>query len=231
MLTNKTRKSQNTPFMNNETEVGESLIKQVNYLQKVIGNKEVETLINKGIINQDTSPDPELGIIASEKKKEEYETVQIKKDREELMEEVEQKLSEKKDQVDSLFKSAPGAGVYVNVKTHLVYAQIPGTPSSLFYHYTDLVDVEFSYQDIKKTGQPQKTKRGEIIPFTYSFKYEPIEDEFKNEENQELDEKIEKEETPGKEKAPPLGKKDPKKKKKGEYIKTILNTAKKEKKG
>ena len=93
------------------------------------------------------------------------------------------------------------------------------------------MDITFSYQDINRKGQPQQIKRGEIIPVVFSFKYEPIDDELKNEENEEPEKTSEKEETPGKLKAPPTGKKDAEKKKKDEYIKTILKTPKKERKG
>ncbi|MBN2444775.1 MAG: hypothetical protein JXJ04_25690 [Spirochaetales bacterium] len=227
MLSNKSKIPQNSYFIQNESEVSENVVKQVNYLQKVIGNKEVENLINKGIINNDAVMSQEQEIIANQKKKEEYESKQIQQDREDLMKEVEQNLSEQKEKADKLYQGGGGSSVYVNVKTHLVYAEIPGKPSSLFYHYTDLVDVAFSYHDINMKGNPQKLKRGEHIPYTFSFKYEPVDDGIKNQADHEPEEKVETKEAPKKEKAPPSGKKEKDKMENEKISATIFNAEEK----
>jgi hypothetical protein len=180
----------------------------VNYLQKVLGNKEVEDLMEKGIINRDASLMSVEKIVKSEKKKEKYEEEQIKKDKEALMEEVEQILINKKDKADTLLSSSQGTSVYVNVSTHLVYAEIPGEKTSLFYHYTDLVDVNLSYQNINRKEMPRKIKRGKIIPLIFSFKYEPVEEDIKTVPEEELESKVEEEKAPGKSKLSPKGKKE-----------------------
>ncbi|MCW8966404.1 MAG: hypothetical protein OQK82_06940 [Candidatus Pacearchaeota archaeon] len=227
MLNNKSKTPHNSYFIQNESEVSENVIKQVNYLQKVIGNKEVEVLINNGILNNASPQSQEQGIIADQNKKEEYESKQIQIDREALMNDVEQYLLEQKENADKLYQSGGGSSVYVNVKTHLVYAEIPGKPASLFYHYTDLVDVAFSYQNINGKGDHHKMKRGEYIPYTFSFKYEPPKDGMKNIPDQEPEESLETKEAPKEKAAPPTEKEGTDKIKNKEISATIFNAEKK----
>ncbi|MBN2532167.1 MAG: hypothetical protein JXB88_04715 [Spirochaetales bacterium] len=211
MIENKSRITQETNFKN-KSEVNETFIKQVNYLQKILGNKEVESLMDKGILNRDPFLTPSLkieeGIIKSEKKKEEYEEEQIKIDREALMEGIEQILAEKKEEADALMERSLGVPVYVNVTTHLVFAEIPGEKPSLFYHYTDLVDVNLSYSNINREEQPRKTKRGKKLPVLFSFKYQPAEEVLAKGMDNEPEEKTEKEKKPGKTKFSLKGKKE-----------------------
>jgi hypothetical protein len=165
------KKNQGTSMT--QSEVSRSTINQMNYLQQILGNKEVTHLIEMGIIQKNRPVSPDMGIITNQKKKEEYEVKQIEKDKDELMKEIEEKVMEKKEEADSLYLDGSSGEVFVNVNTNIMYAEIPGEPPLLFYHYLDLVDISFSYQDINKQGEAKDIKRGQIIPYTFSYKYEP----------------------------------------------------------
>jgi hypothetical protein len=206
MLRDKTGFSQETNPIKTRGEADETLVKQINYLQKVLGNKEVENLIERGIINKTVPLNATERIIKSVKRKEEYEEEQIKADREAMMGEIAEILAKKKEKADTLLKSAQGGAVYVNVSTELVYAELPGETTSLFYHYTDLVNVDLSYQNVNRKDPSMNIKRGKKIPLIFSFKYQPVEEEIKTPEEEKLEEQPEFEEKPRKSKLSKEGK-------------------------
>ncbi len=165
-------KTEKTP-LNKSMQAHEDLVNQLLYLQQTIGNKEVGDLITKNIIHSATSPDFHNTLVENERKKREYEQKLIRDDMEEIEKEVERRIAaEKIDDLEAIMERKPEGAVFANIRANMYYIGIPGDESVMFYHETKLVDFTLSNREIEKKGESQETKRGMMIPVTFSLRVE-----------------------------------------------------------
>jgi hypothetical protein len=168
----KTGKDTTTKNQTVETQKNEELINQMNYLQHTMGNQKVQELIKLGALPANMPDVKQSDLETTEKKRNNTEKIQIEKDREELRPEIEKIVTRKKNDLERLKKSNPGRPIYANVTVELTYANIPGEKPMRLYHYTELKDVDVSFNNINQDVARSNSNRSDSIELVYSFLYD-----------------------------------------------------------
>jgi hypothetical protein len=155
-----------------KAQVNEDLSGQMGYLQRTMGNKKVQELIQLGALPANI-PDAKISDMKNtQDKRTRFEKDQIDKDKTALKPEIEKIIQGKKSTLESIKKANPGKPVYANVNIDLVYVNIPAEKSERLYHYTKLNDVSLSLDNISRDLGKKQSTRGESAGIIFSFLYD-----------------------------------------------------------
>jgi hypothetical protein len=158
-------------------DVSENLIEQLHYLQQTIGNKGVGELIKKNAIYSSSTLQNQKYLLKDEQKKENTEAEHIARDRSAIEKSTLEKILREKDgDIRSLASKKPGADIFANVRAELVYVNLPGNESTLFYHYTKVIDAAVSFDDVNRSYEQRSENRGSVVPLVFSFKIERVDE-------------------------------------------------------